>query len=127
MAHTEELATVRERTRIARDIHDVLAHTLTILYVQIRAARQLVRQDPERLATKLDEMAGLLKESLAESRRVVGLLREPAHISSEKDSGMAILHTLVERFGERTGVRCVFEEKGKALALMLSPGSFPVS
>src|SRR6266849_9897071 len=40
MEHTEELATARERTRIARDIHDVLAHTLMILSVQNQAARQ---------------------------------------------------------------------------------------
>lgn len=90
----------------------MLAHTLTILSVQIQAARQLVRQDPEHLASKLDEMASLLKESMAESRRVVGLLREPIHAPSEKNSVDSILRMLMERFGERTGVRCVFEEKG---------------
>lgn len=98
MERTEELATVRERTRIARDMHDVLAHTLTILSVQIQAARQLVRQDSERLATKLDDMAGLLKESMAESRRVVGLLREPARTSSETDIAVPILRSLVEQW-----------------------------
>ncbi|HET9920030.1 MAG TPA: sensor histidine kinase [Ktedonobacteraceae bacterium] len=117
MARTEKLATTRERTRIARDIHDVLAHTLTILSVQVQAARQLVRQDPERLSAKLDDIAALLKESLAESRRVVGLLREPAPTVSEPDDAATKLRVLMERFGERTGIRCVFEESGKAAPL----------
>jgi signal transduction histidine kinase len=117
MARTEELATTRERARIARDIHDVLAHTLTILSVQIQATRQLMRQDPERAAAKLDDMATLLKESLAESRRVVGLLRETTLTApTEGDVGKQ-LHQQAERFNERTGIRCTFEEQGKAQPL----------
>jgi signal transduction histidine kinase len=54
---------------------------------------------------------------MAESRRVVGLLREPAYTPSEKDSVESTLRDLLERFGERTGVHSVFEEKGKASAL----------
>jgi signal transduction histidine kinase len=63
-----ELATSQERTRIARDINDVLAHSLTALSIQVQAARQVVRDQPERAAALLDEMAGVLRESQAESR-----------------------------------------------------------
>src|SRR5215469_3032863 len=117
MQRAEELAATRERTRIARDIHDVLAHTLTMLSVQVQAARQLVHQNPERLAAKLDDIATLLRESLAESRRVVGLLRETTIASTSHSDASTPLHTVVERFGERTGVRCSFEEEGEARVL----------
>jgi signal transduction histidine kinase len=112
MEHTEELVTTRERTRIARDIHDVLAHSLTVLSIQVQAARQLVHQDPDRLSAKLNEMAVLLRESTAESRRVVGLLREGGNsFHAHSDIGTQ-LHTAVERFSDRTGIHCIFEEKG---------------
>jgi signal transduction histidine kinase len=112
MAHTGELAATRERTRIARDMHDVLAHSLTMLSVQVQAARQLLHQRPDRLAAKLDDIAMLLRESIAESRRVVGLLRETAPFSTSYGSvGMGLLK-VTDRFGERTGIHCVFEEQG---------------
>jgi len=112
IARTEELATARERARIARDIHDVLAHTLTILSIQVQAARQLVLHNPEKLATKLDDMASLLRESIAESRRVVGLLRETALSPASLGAMGTRLQAMMERFSERSGIRCVFEEEG---------------
>ncbi|MDQ2715634.1 MAG: histidine kinase, partial [Chloroflexota bacterium] len=112
MAHTEVLAATRERTRIARDMHDVLAHSLTMLSVQVQAARQLMHQHPDRLAAKLDDIATLLRESIAESRRVVGLLRETAIASVSSDGVGARLLSVGERFGERTGIHCIFEEQG---------------
>lgn len=111
MAQSEQLAATRERTRIARDMHDVLAHSLTMLSVQVQAARQLLHQHPERLAAKLDDIAALLRESIAESRRVVGLLRETTTSTANGDLSTRLLGVL-DRFGERTGVRCVFEEQG---------------
>ena len=113
MAHTEELAATRERTRIARDIHDVLAHSLTMLSVQVQAALQLLHQPPERLAAKLDDIALLVRESITESRRVVGLLRETAGTSLSSGSVSTRLVGILNRFGERTGIRCIFEEQGK--------------
>ena len=114
MVRSEELATERERTRIARDIHDVLSHSLAVLSIQVQAARQLVTRDPERLASKLDDMATLIRESITESRRVVGLLREkPATLSGPDDLG-AGLRSIATTFNERTGIYCRFEESGTA-------------
>jgi signal transduction histidine kinase len=117
IARTEELATARERARIARDIHDVLAHTLTILSIQVQAARQLVLHNPEKLATKLDDMAALLRESIAESRRVVGLLRETALSPASLGDMGTRLQAMMERFSERSGIRCVFEEEGTSVVM----------
>src|SRR6185437_17139788 len=57
MERTAELAAARERARIARDVHDVLAHSLTVLSIQAQAARQIVAQKPEQAATMLDDIA----------------------------------------------------------------------
>lgn len=117
MERAEELAATRERVRMARDIHDVLAHSLTVLSIQVQAARQLVHQQPERLITKLDDMAALLRESLAESRRVVSLWRETASAATSHGDAETRLQAVVDRFSERTGIRCVFEEEGTAQPL----------
>jgi signal transduction histidine kinase len=112
MVRREELATERERTRIARDIHDVLSHSLAVLSIQVQAARQLRTRDPERLAAKLDDMATLIRESITESRRVVGLLREKAPTPYEQDNLSANLRLMATTFNERTGIHCRFEESG---------------
>lgn len=112
MRHSEELATERERNRIARDIHDVLSHSLAVLSIQVQAARQLATRDPERLMSKLDDMAALIRESITESRSVVGLLREKPSVSSVENTVSANLQTISTTFGERTGIHCRFEESG---------------
>lgn len=113
MEYTAELAAARERTRIARDMHDVLAHSLTVLSIQAQAARQVVTQQPEQVGHLLDEMAGVLRESIAESRRVVGLLREATHLPSEDDTLRIRLLALADRFAERTGLHCALRTNGQ--------------
>ena len=112
MVHSEELATARERTRIARDIHDVLSHSLAVLSIQVQAARHLVARDPERLTKKLDDMALLIRESIAESRHVVGLLREKPLTPLAEDNLGASLRSIANTFNERTGIHCLIEEHG---------------
>jgi signal transduction histidine kinase len=70
------VAALDERRRIARDVHDVLAHTLTILMVHLNSARLSVREDPEGTAELLDEVAQYGRTCLDEIRRTVGLLSE---------------------------------------------------
>lgn len=119
MGRTAELAAARERARIARDVHDVLAHSLTVLSVQVQALRQLVRDNPERAAAMLDQMAEVLRESQSESRQIVGLLREA--MTEEMREGaadiVARLRVTAERFTERTGMRCTLHEHGSPVHL----------
>jgi signal transduction histidine kinase len=72
-----KLAALEERRTIARDVHDVLSHTLTILMVHVNSARLTVRDDPEGTAVLLDEVAGYGREALVEIRKTVGLLSGP--------------------------------------------------
>jgi signal transduction histidine kinase len=111
MARSEALAAEQERTRIARDIHDVHSHSLAVLSIQIQAARHLMN-DPARLTAKLDAMATLIRESIIESRRVVGMLREIPPASTGQDDLSANLRSIATTFNERTGVSCRFEESG---------------
>lgn len=72
----EELATIQERNRLAREIHDNLGHYLTVANVQIQAAQALLDKDPARAAAALDKAAGSTQEGLAAVRHSVSSLRE---------------------------------------------------
>ena len=71
------LAVSDERARIARELHDVVGHSVSVMTVQASAARRLLRpqQEQEREALLVVEQTG--REALAEMRRLVGVLRRP--------------------------------------------------
>jgi signal transduction histidine kinase len=76
-AQAEQLATTQERNRLARDIHDGLGHHLTVVQMQVQAARAVLRTDPERADAVLAKAQEQSAEALAEVRRSVAALREP--------------------------------------------------
>jgi signal transduction histidine kinase len=71
----EELATAKERNRLAREIHDSLGHYLTVINVQIEAARAVIGNDPPRALDALRKAQSLAQEGLADVRRSVAALR----------------------------------------------------
>jgi signal transduction histidine kinase len=73
-------AGLEERRRIALDVHDVLAHTLTILMVHVQSARLSVQDDPHATAEILDEVAEHGRHCLDEIRRTVGLSSDPGTV-----------------------------------------------
>src|SRR5579862_9482394 len=73
-----ELAATRERNRIARDIHDSVGHYLTVVHVQIEAARATVAKDAATADECLGRAQDLAKDGLAELRRSVSMLRAGA-------------------------------------------------
>lgn len=64
-----------ERARVARDVHDVLGHSLTVLAIKAELAQRLLDADPPRARAELDDIARLSREALAEVRATVGGLR----------------------------------------------------
>jgi signal transduction histidine kinase len=76
-AQAEELATTRERNRLARDIHDGLGHHLTVVQMQVQAARAVLSSDPGRADDVLAKAQRQTSEALTEVRRSVATLREP--------------------------------------------------
>ena len=71
------LAVADERTRIARELHDIVGHSVSVMTVQASAARLLLKphQEKEREALMVVEQTG--REALAEMRKMVGVLRRP--------------------------------------------------
>ena len=72
----ETLAAAEERNRVARDIHDGLGHALTVVQMQIKAARAVLGSRPDRADEVLAKAQDQAEEALREVRRSVGALRE---------------------------------------------------
>jgi signal transduction histidine kinase len=73
-----------ERSRIARDLHDVIAHSLTVSLLHVSSARLAVEHDPEDAARALADAERLTRQSLEDVRATVGLLR------TTNDDGIAL-------------------------------------
>ncbi|AKK10963.1 sensor histidine kinase [Corynebacterium uterequi] len=73
----EELQLVRERETIARDIHDLLGHTLTVMNLKAELASRLVAVDPDAARREIDHIASLSRTALAEARSTVTRMRSP--------------------------------------------------
>ena len=71
-------AVAEERQRIARELHDVVAHGLVVMVVQAQGARRILDQDPERAREALRAIEQTGQTALEEMRRSLGILREAA-------------------------------------------------
>jgi len=69
-------AVVQERARIARDLHDAVAHSIGVIILQARGARQTLRTDPASALEALDAIESTGSEALTEMRGLVGVLRD---------------------------------------------------
>jgi signal transduction histidine kinase len=69
-------AVAEERQRIARELHDVVAHSVSVMTVQAGAVRRLLRPEQEKERQALETIEATGREALTEMRRLVGLLRE---------------------------------------------------
>jgi signal transduction histidine kinase len=94
-----EQARAQERNRIARELHDVIGHTLTVSLLHVQSARLAVEHDPADAGHALAEAERLGRECLAEVRTAVGMLREDdAADRIAPLPGAAGLPALVEQF-----------------------------
>ncbi|GER90608.1 sensor histidine kinase YxjM [Dictyobacter vulcani] len=73
----QELAILRERTRLAREMHDTLGHALVLIAVKLEAAQRLRERDPERCAQELESTKEIARESMAGLRASIADLRSP--------------------------------------------------
>ncbi|MEU4650335.1 sensor histidine kinase [Nocardia fluminea] len=101
-----EQAVIGERLRIARELHDVLAHNLALVNAQAGVAEYLLRSDPEAAATALRGITDHTGRAIDELRATVGLLRQDSDGPGEATAGdrlqpvpgLARLDELVETF-----------------------------
>ncbi|GAA4563207.1 sensor histidine kinase [Micromonospora coerulea] len=71
-------AVAEERTRIARELHDVVAHSMAVMIVQADGARFTIDRDPATAREAVKVVADTGRQALEEMRRLVGVLREPS-------------------------------------------------
>jgi signal transduction histidine kinase len=109
-AREAELAVVDERTRVARELHDVVAQTLGVMLVQARGARAVAADDPERAGEALERVLDAGRESLRWLREVVTILgEEPGGYAPQP--GLEDLDDLVADFAA-AGLEVVLEIEG---------------
>jgi signal transduction histidine kinase len=91
-----------ERQRLAREMHDVLAHSLSGLMLQLEGARMLAKENPAdpRLPGIIERAHHLGRTGLDEARRAIGMLRD------DELPGPEQLKTLVEQFERDSGIPC---------------------
>ena len=92
------LAVLAERTRIARDLHDLVAHSVSLMTVQAGAARLLLPDDPARACEPLLSVEKTGREALADLRRLFGIVRsEEGDAALTPQPGLARLDALLEQ------------------------------
>jgi signal transduction histidine kinase len=89
-------AVVAERARIARELHDVIAHSVSVMTVQAGAAEEMLKHDPERALEPVRAVQETGRQALVEMKRLVGILRaEDEEIGLAPQPGLADLDRLV--------------------------------
>ncbi|MFI5041139.1 MAG: sensor histidine kinase [Acidimicrobiales bacterium] len=103
-----QAAALGERQRLAREMHDVLAHSLSGLVLNLEGARLLARQGgaDASVGDAIERAHRLARSGLEEARRAIGMLRDDALPGPERLAGLAM------EFEGDTGVACVFALSG---------------
>ena len=89
-------AAAEERTRIARDMHDILAHAVSLIVVQAEAGGAVVRTSPERAEKVFDAIGDTGRDALVQLRRMLGVLRDDDALSLTPQPTIAALPRLIE-------------------------------
>jgi signal transduction histidine kinase len=110
-----------ERSRIARELHDVIGHSLTVSLLHVSSARLALQEDPDEALAALAEAERLGRQSLEEVRHAVGLLRDADESSRTPLPGAEQLPTLVEGF-RRAGIHVSYDVEGDPSGLLDTTG-----
>ncbi|WP_392672915.1 sensor histidine kinase [Streptomyces sp. LN785] len=117
-----EQAAARERARIAREMHDILSHAVSLMIVQAEAGPVAVRTAPERAEAAFDAISETGRDAMAQLRRILGVLREYEDgpgAPREPQPVLDELPALVERV-RGSGLEISYEVTGPARPLGLA-------
>ena len=112
-------AVALERARLARELHDVVAHAVSVLVVQAQAGQRLVGVDDDRARTSLEVIETTARSALGEMRRLLGLLRDVDGVALAPQPTLADLGELVEQV-RAAGLAVTLTVEGEPAAL--APG-----
>jgi signal transduction histidine kinase len=120
-AHAADSAATDERSRIARELHDVVAHSVSVMVVQASGVRRLLREDQEREREALMSVEQIGRQALTEMRRMLGVMRtgeeQPAALTPQP--GLQHLDRLIAQV-EEAGLPVTLRVEGERP--QLSPG-----
>jgi signal transduction histidine kinase len=119
-ANLQRQALADQRRRIARDVHDLVAHSLTVVMLQMTAARLRLQRDPRAAGALLADTERLGRQALVEVRRLIDLLRDDEPESGPLP-GAADLPALVRRLSE-AGMDVRLETEGDLGSVSQSMG-----
>jgi signal transduction histidine kinase len=115
-----QIAVAEERARIARELHDVVAHGVSVIAVQADAAEAALEHDPDRAGAPLRTIRGSAHDALGEMRRMLGVLRAGDEGSDHSPQpGLAQLPALVEH-AQAAGLPVTLEIEGSPRAVPAS-------
>lgn len=93
-------AVLEERTRIAREMHDSVGHSLTSMIVQLQALRYMLRENPDRAAQSVEELLGVARQGLSDIRSSIHALADDRSVP-----GIAALESLLARMEASASIR----------------------
>ncbi|WP_370531781.1 sensor histidine kinase [Streptomyces venezuelae] len=119
-----EQAAARERARIAREMHDILSHAVSLMIVQAEAGPVAVRTAPERAEAAFDAISETGREAMTQLRQMLGLLREGPEGAAprEPQPDLAGIPELVDRV-RASGLAVAYTTEGGVRALPAATGS----
>ena len=109
-ARAEEAAAFAERSRIAREVHDIVAHSLSVVAVQADAAQAQAADEPAAAAERMGLVRDTAQDALTEMRRVLGTLREGPDAGGPQPS-IADLPALIAAHGARVDLAVEGEQR----------------
>jgi len=110
---SESSARIRERDRLAREVHDIVAHSLTGIEVGLKASLDVIRIDPEKVRVLLGKILSLAQSGVEDMRRSLYIMKSSTDPIAFRDS----LAQLVERIQEITGAKIEFTIEGQPRTL----------
>ncbi|MDN3353910.1 sensor histidine kinase [Actinomadura sp. DC4] len=111
-----EVAAAAERARIARELHDVIAHSISVMVIQADGAAYTVDTDAARARRAMEAIGATGRQALIEMRRMLGVLREDGAATLAPQPGVEQLSDLVEQI-RTAGLPVEFEAEGEALSM----------
>lgn len=102
----QELAVLRERTRLAREMHDTVGHALVLISIKLEAARRLRERDPERCDHELEATAEIARATMNDLRASIADLRSPA---LEREPASRALAGSAREMAQRAGLQVTYD------------------
>ena len=111
-AQLAQLAALDERSRIAREMHDIVSHSLTVMVTLAEGSAAIAPEDTDRAVDGMRRVAETGRSALTDMRRMLGVLSEDGPAELAPQPGVADLHDLVERF-RTAGLPVTFTSRGR--------------